>query len=337
MILINKLNVFNLGLLSRQRTFLMGVATIMIILCHIPKYGVNVDGLLRFILAYGNIGVDIFLFLSGLGCYYSLSKTKKLKAWYKKRFYRIFVPYTLIQLPFWLYYIIIGDFNFFHEILIYSTFGFWVWHHGAWYIALLIPLYALTPLIYRILYNGRYKLFKTIFIIIFILILCNISIESVHDKPFYEILKNIQWTFVRVPSFVIGMALASLVKQNIKINTLLILILSISSYLIIHQINANIFALWCIVPAILIVIATCFDYIKDSVVFKFISWLGILSLESYLANIYLCEVIKDVVNRIGYCSLFYGHYLEYLCIILLGIIIAILINKISALIINTKI
>ena len=71
MVFSNKIKTFNLGLLSKYRTTLMGIAAIFIILCHIPQYGVEVHHTLRSILIYGNIGVDIFLFLSGLGCYYS--------------------------------------------------------------------------------------------------------------------------------------------------------------------------------------------------------------------------------------------------------------------------
>lgn len=57
--------------------------------------------------------------------------------------------------------------------------------------------------------------------------------------------------------------------------------------------------------------------------------MGTVSLESYLANIYLCKLIKDTVNRIGDKIIFNGHYIEYLCIILLGILISRICNKFS--------
>lgn len=64
---------FSLELLSKYRTQLMGIAAIMIIICHAVSYGVVLPSILKKITLYGNLGVDIFLFLSGLGCYYSLS------------------------------------------------------------------------------------------------------------------------------------------------------------------------------------------------------------------------------------------------------------------------
>lgn len=329
MVFSNKIKTFNLGLLSKYRTTLMGIAAIFIILCHIPQYGVEVHHTLRSILIYGNIGVDIFLFLSGLGCYYSLSKNTKLSIWYKKRFFRIFIPYTLIQIPFWLYYIILGNFNILNEFIIYSTIVFWIWHLGAWYIALLIPLYLLTPFIYKVLHNKKYILLKTIAIIVFLVIMCNISIENIHNKPLYEFLKNIQWAFSRIPSFIIGISIAPLINKNIKVNTTFILISSLTLYIIIHLIDATIFAWWCLVPTILIIMVILFEYIKLDIISKFIYWMGTVSLESYLANIYLCKLIKDTVNRIGDKIIFNGHYIEYLCIILLGILISRICNKFS--------
>lgn len=52
----------------------MGFSTILILICHSIEYiGVN-KGLMYHLLIQGNRGVDIFLFLSGIGIYYSLNK-----------------------------------------------------------------------------------------------------------------------------------------------------------------------------------------------------------------------------------------------------------------------
>lgn len=60
--------------LSTYRTQLMGIATLMIIACHAPASGVVMPHFLSRIFNLGNFGVDLFLLLSGLGVYYSLSK-----------------------------------------------------------------------------------------------------------------------------------------------------------------------------------------------------------------------------------------------------------------------
>lgn len=136
---------FNLSLLSKHRTHLMGIAAIMIIVCHANVYGVTMPVALRKMFNYGNMGVDIFLFLSGIGCYYSLSKKTTLAAWYRKRFVRIFIPYAVMQIPFWTYWIVVGEFDFADKLFEFSTVKFWTHHVGAWYVALLLPLYIITP------------------------------------------------------------------------------------------------------------------------------------------------------------------------------------------------
>ena len=60
-----------LGDFSVYRTELMGVATLMILVCHIVAY-VPMPMSLYYILAFCDIGVDIFLFLSGMGIWYSI-------------------------------------------------------------------------------------------------------------------------------------------------------------------------------------------------------------------------------------------------------------------------
>ena len=65
---------FDLSLISRFRTQLMGIATIMIIACHAPASNVLMPSSIAKLLSLGNWGVDIFLFLSGVVVYYSLRK-----------------------------------------------------------------------------------------------------------------------------------------------------------------------------------------------------------------------------------------------------------------------
>lgn len=140
----------NLGDLSKYRTELMGIATIMILLCHAQPFGVQLPPILSKLLTYGNQGVDIFLFVSGMGLYYSLEKihgASQLLHWYKKRYKRILIPYLIIATPFLLYITVENDENMWYFIKLISTISFWTDHIGAWYIALLIPLYFISPLI----------------------------------------------------------------------------------------------------------------------------------------------------------------------------------------------
>ena len=95
----------NLSDLSAYRTQLMGIATLMIIICHANAYHVLLPRFLASLFVWGNFGVDIFLFLSGIGLYYSLSKRNTHKkddyiSFYKKRGVRIYIPYIIIYVPY---------------------------------------------------------------------------------------------------------------------------------------------------------------------------------------------------------------------------------------------
>lgn len=69
----------SLGIFTQYRRELMGVATVLILLCHslLPPAIHCPNDILRWIIITGNRGVDIFLFLSGLGMYHSLRKMTK--------------------------------------------------------------------------------------------------------------------------------------------------------------------------------------------------------------------------------------------------------------------
>lgn len=61
--------------LSKYRRELMGFSALMIFVCHAYAY-IELLSVLGYALSIGNIGVDCFLFLSGLGMWYSLSKSQ---------------------------------------------------------------------------------------------------------------------------------------------------------------------------------------------------------------------------------------------------------------------
>ena len=96
---------FNLGELSSYRACLMGVATIMILCCHASVWCTGLPSIIRSFLVLGNLGVDIFLFLSGYGLYLSLEHSNNGSAETlnsKMRGYRAQVR-GVADLPFFMY------------------------------------------------------------------------------------------------------------------------------------------------------------------------------------------------------------------------------------------
>ena len=137
------------GVLSQNRSFLYGIAAVFVLLVHFGGYlAVSNRGgitILSKLLRYGQLGVPIFGFLSGISCYYSLSRGTPRSVFWKNRIKRTFIPYLIIS----------GSCNFVLDILIkrdimaflmdVSTLSFWLYHHGPWYLAMLIPVYLCMP------------------------------------------------------------------------------------------------------------------------------------------------------------------------------------------------
>ena len=137
--------------ISQYRTELMGVATLLVIFGHSAGNGVVMPGWMESLCGLASVGVDIFLLVSGLGLWYSLRKSDLTDrggvfAWYRRRYARILVPYLLISLVVNILAITRGSKTITTAILDITTINYWLNHRSAWFIAMLIPLYAITPL-----------------------------------------------------------------------------------------------------------------------------------------------------------------------------------------------
>ena len=63
---------FKVQEISKYRTELMGVATLLVIFGHSAGNGVVMPGWMESLCGLASVGVDIFLLVSGLGLWYSL-------------------------------------------------------------------------------------------------------------------------------------------------------------------------------------------------------------------------------------------------------------------------
>ena len=284
--------------LSKYRAQLMGVATLMIIMCHANPYGVQLPRVLSRIFSYGNIGVDIFLFVSGVGLTYSLDKVKfanfeELWQWYRRRYVRILLPYLLISLTIlplktWLD----TDGNWLRMLCDVTTLPFWTHHRSAWFVALLIPLYLLTPLFYRVIISKSIR--KTI-VGGGILIAISQVLSMYHPVGESDIWHNITFCLCRTTSFFAGMTLTPLVKSDKRVNVLYVLCSFLPLYGVCHKIcPEHTFQILQALP-ILALISWIFEHMpKESYIYNLLAWFGTLSLESYLCNVYLCAFTKQM-------------------------------------------
>ena len=217
----------SLGIFTQYRRELMGVATVLILLCHslLPPAIHCPNDILRWIIITGNRGVDIFLFLSGLGMYHSLRKMTKWNRggvirWYAKRYRHILLPYLLICFPYYLVLGCVNDGHFSISIFLYrlSTLNYWLEHKGFWYIAMLIPLYFLTPFYARIIDKTKYQTLLTVTLCIILLLISTIKIEN--NNLFSHVWNNTAFVLQRIPSYLIGYYMAPSILKGKKVNLL---------------------------------------------------------------------------------------------------------------------
>ena len=102
--------------LSTYRNVLMGLEILLIIIFHFTEdcrlYDVRYGGWVEWFDIYiHSSGVDMFLLLSGMGLYFSMKKGTGQKAFYRKRFEKILIPYVIVAVPAWFWLDLIQEKN----------------------------------------------------------------------------------------------------------------------------------------------------------------------------------------------------------------------------------
>ncbi len=303
----------------------MGFSAILILLCHFISY-VTVPSALNYILSIGNVGVDVFLFLSGMGLWFSLdslyNSNGSIIIWYKKRILKIIISYTIVIIPFTLWRILGQDWSLFDALLFFSTVMYWFNHNGVWFIAMIIPLYIISPVLYQFLRRNR--IIKTVvFIILCYALSYNIFDYSTEGLSF---IYNVKFVVLRIPAFIVGMCTGIYVKEGKKIKPYYtaILVLMASALMLIltkHLVFTYLF----LTVFILVFVAKFID--KIQICTKVLRFMGIISLESYLLNITLPWYFICLFKKANIPD--YNNVGMYLIVVFIGISIGFAINKLS--------
>lgn len=198
---------------TKYRDELFGVAIVSIIIFHYCEglylaYDTNqyLKFFSRFLIGVaGSIGVDIFVFLSGLGIYYSLTNSTSIVHFYKKRLKRVVIPYLIFGAVFWYVKdIVISQQSINSFLYDYSLLSFWC--EGVrvfWYITFICVLYLISPIVYK---SG----FKRTLLFCSLWLLFCVLVYIVSPYTF----RNIEIALMRGPNFFIGMFFAYYMNQS---------------------------------------------------------------------------------------------------------------------------
>ena len=283
------------NILSKYRDELYGFSIIWIILFHgiILKnlsLSSNLDFLTKCIRG-GNCGVEIFLLLSGIGLYYSFEKNNSILNFYIKRIKRILFSFIVVIGSYYFFFDIIKDKNVSKFLLDITLLSFWI--NGdkfVWFVALIVILYLIYPLIYKYVLNRRYTL-----IYIISLILGNYTLLFILRLYDIKTFHNIEIALTRIPVFLIGCYLGNLVLKQYRISTILkgLFVLIFFGGLVYFDNNTSKLVKYFrlpflfIGPSIAIVICVFLEFINSNFINRFLAHVGKMSFELYLTHVAL--------------------------------------------------
>lgn len=300
--------------ISRFRAEHMGMAMLFVILFHValPRNDMFF-GLRRM----GNIGVDMFLFLSGIGLWYSWSKLKidsvstfgmEYLRFYWRRLKRIYPSWLVIAC---LYYIPRFDgkhwVDLFGDILI--NWDFWIRDELTfWYIPATMMLYIFAPPYMELI--RRHPIYRWL---VLVMVMWCILVQWV--SPIHHAVGHIEIFWSRVPIFFLGINMGDMVKKKQTLDgqgiwmVWIMFAMALWSSIWLEQVKHGHFPLF--IERMLYIPLTVTTIILLNRLFrrtpqwfnKSMAWFGMLSLEAYLIHIQF--VLRPIEHyHLGYWPTF---------------------------------
>ena len=204
-----KLPDIELASISRYRSELMGAAMLFIILFHVDLARSDMFYGLR---RCGNVGVDMFLFLSGVGLWFSWTKTPSLRHFFSRRYLRIYPAWLVVAA---LYYVppylhgaghnknvadLMGDVLFNWHFWFYDELAFW-------YVPATMMLYTFSPAYMKLI--RRFPVYR--WLPVLMVVWC-VVVQWV--TPVNAAVGHLEIFWSRVPIFFIGINMGQFVMER---------------------------------------------------------------------------------------------------------------------------
>ncbi len=318
--------------LSRYRTEIYGFCALWIMLFHGEDMGYvhlnEISPLLSQLFGFGNIGVDIFLLLSGIGCFFSFKRDDNVDRFYKKRMLRVLPPYLLFATPcLFVLDIVLKDYGFKRFISDLSFYSFW--HDEMqvfWYVAFIVLIYLLFPIIYRSLFGKG----KCNYLAFFLWIASTIAVNAYCRIYQSELYSNIERAICRFPVFLVGVLFGSFLseKRNFSVSFyILCFMFTLASRYIcttgfLPGLGSRYTYLFLGI-AIAVTLSVLFSLIRVKWIHAFFKFFGRMSLELYIVHIGLRKLFMNSKFYVDYCLK------EYLLLLVAAVIIAFAIYRLS--------
>lgn len=207
---------------SKNRDAIYGVAIISILIFHFFEdvASSNISGGGRFAgeiynTFVGSVGVEFFIFLSGVGLYFSMTKDSRILCFFQKRLKKILPAYLIVTVPYWIAVDVVckqrGWAVFAADISFITFFS-----HGTrtfWYVLFIGLAYLTYPVVYKVLHTKYTEYFQLV-----VLIMIALLIQLLPKIILLELYSNIEIMLGRFLVFFLGCWCGKKVYQNELIN-----------------------------------------------------------------------------------------------------------------------
>lgn len=204
------------GDLSKYRSQIYALSILWIVVFHVMEIFLDkfpASWFFTIVFNNGNIGVDIFLFLSGISMFYSMKRYevlngKNLADFYKRRFGKILKVYIVFCIP----YLLVRDVFVYNDVskFISQVLFFDRNVSSFWFLIAILICYFIYPAVEFLLRKKKNNIIVCC-VVVYIIGLCYLRIRHEYFYGLYEIL------LTRIPIFVIGALFSKKVYLNKKI------------------------------------------------------------------------------------------------------------------------
>ena len=283
--------------IRRYRGELMGAAMLFVILFHV---GLPREDAFYGLRRIGNIGVDMFLFLSGVGLWFSWTKRPSLKHFFTRRYLRIYPAWLIIAC---LFYIpdFLGPRQFSTNIIdllgdVLITWDFWLHDElSFWYIPATMMLYLFAPAYMQLII--KHPVYRWLPVV---MIMWCILVQYV--TPIHAAVGHLEIFWSRVPIFFIGINFGKAVKEKRCMDgaslwlIMLVFVMAFASSVFLEQVRHGQFPLF-IERMLYIPLTVTAILLLNRVFRRTPKWfnatfreVGALSLEAYLIHLHFVLV-----------------------------------------------
>ena len=313
--------------LSRWRTVLMGLAMIFVVFFHMRG---RQDGSLAYaVLCCGNIGVDMFLFLSGVGLWFSFSKNSSIRHFFVRRYLRIYPTWLVVASIFYITDYVNGgkESADVWQLFLNISVNWCFWQRDAWqfwFIPAVMMLYTVAPFYMRLVMRSRQWQWLPVAAMVFCVMVQYVA-------PLHQAVGHIEIFWSRVPVFLIGINAGQWVMQKRQdegsVLWLLLLVFVLSAYACINFesglrgrfplfLERMVYIPLCIS---LMLLAGRWLAVLPRLFTRFLAFVGGVSLEIYLIHIHYVDVYVRTWNL--------GFWLRSLCVLLFSVALAWLLHR----------